>query len=43
MPIVSDKYFYRVVEMAFPHIQDILDEICEEAKSEMKVNIVAFT
>ena len=36
MPIVSDKYFYHVVEMAFPHVQDILDEICEEAKNEMK-------
>ena len=35
MPIVSDKYFYHVVKMAFPHVH-ILDEICEEAKNEMK-------
>ena len=36
MAAVSDKNFNRVVEMAYPHIKDILDEICEEAKMEMK-------
>ena len=33
MPMVNDMYCYRVVEMAFPHVQDILDE---KAKNEMK-------
>lgn len=36
MAAVSDKNFNRVIEMAFPHIQDILDQICEDAKTEMK-------
>lgn len=31
MATVSSKSFTRVIEMAFPHIQDILEEICEDA------------
>ena len=34
--MLSEKSFYHVVEFAYSHIQDMLDEICEEAKDEMK-------
>ena len=37
MNMLSDKSFYHVDELAYPHIQDILDEICEEAKDETKI------
>ena len=33
---VSDRHFNQVIELAFPHIRDILDEVCEEGKEEMK-------
>lgn len=36
IPVITDKYFYQVIELAFPHIENILDEICESAKSDMK-------
>lgn len=33
---MSDRHFSQVIELAFPHIRDILDEVCEEGKEEMK-------
>lgn len=36
MSTLSDRSFYHVIEIAYPHVQSILDEICEEAKEEMK-------
>ncbi len=36
MNAVTDKYFYRVIEMAYPHVVDILDEVCELGKIQMK-------
>ena len=36
MNAVCDKQFIAVIHLAYPHIKDILDEVCEEAKVEMK-------
>ena len=34
--ILSDKPFLEVIDLAFPHIKEILDEMCEEEKEHMK-------
>ena len=36
MQAVTSKQFYRVIEIAYPHIKDILDEVCELGKADMK-------
>lgn len=36
MAVVTQKAFNEIVRLAYPHIKDILDEICEEAKTEIK-------
>ncbi len=36
MNAVTDKHFYRVIEKAYPHVVDILDEVCELGKTQMK-------
>lgn len=36
MHVVNQRHFYRVIEMAYPHVKEILDEICELGKEEMK-------
>ena len=36
MSTLSSRSFYHVIEIVYPHVQSILDEICEEAKEEMK-------
>ena len=36
MEATSGKMFHRVIEEAYPHITDMLDEICELAKQDMK-------
>ena len=33
--VVTNKYYDRVIELAFPHIKNILDEVCEDGKVEM--------
>ena len=33
--VVTNKYFDRVIELAFPHTKNILDEVCEDGKVEM--------
>jgi len=34
--VISDKPFLNVIDLAFPHIRDILDEMCEKEKEYMK-------
>ena len=34
--VISDKPFLDVINLAFPHIRDILDEMCEQEKEYMK-------
>ena len=34
--ILSDKLFLDVIDLAFPHIKDILDDMCEEEKEYLK-------
>jgi hypothetical protein len=34
--IVSEKPFLEVIDLAFPFIKDILDELCDDAKHQMK-------
>ena len=34
--VISDKCFLDVINLAFPHIRDILDEMCEKEKDYMK-------
>ena len=34
--VTSDKMFHRVIEEAYPHITEMLDEICNLGKAEMK-------
>ncbi|XP_020617975.1 uncharacterized protein LOC110055892 [Orbicella faveolata] len=34
--VISDKLFLDVIDLAFPHIRDILDEMCEKEKEYMK-------
>ena len=36
MHVVNRRHFYHVIEMAYPHVKDILDEVCELGKEEMK-------
>ena len=36
MSITSNKTFHRVIEEAFPHIIEMLEEICDEGKDDMK-------
>jgi len=36
MSVTTDKMFYRVIEEAYPHITEMLDEVCELGKEEMK-------
>ena len=36
MHTVTDKQFYATIEMCYPHVKDMLDEICEIGKDEMK-------
>ena len=36
MHTVTDKQFYATIEMCSPHVKDMLDEICEIGKDEMK-------
>lgn len=33
---VTNKHFSHVIEMAYPHIKDILDGMCDLAKADMK-------
>ena len=33
MHAVCDKQFIAVIHLAYPHVKDILDEVCEEAKA----------
>ena len=34
--VVSEKPYLEVIDLAFPHIKSILDEMCEDAKQQMK-------
>ena len=34
--VVSEKPFLEVVDLALPYIKEILDELCEDAKLQMK-------
>lgn len=34
--VLSDKPFLEAIDLAFPHIRDILDEMCEDEKNYMK-------
>jgi len=36
MSITTDKMFCHVIEKAYPHITEMLDEVCELGKEEMK-------
>ena len=36
MHTVTDKLFYATIEMCYPHVKDMLDDICEVGKDEMK-------
>lgn len=36
MNVTSDKMFIRVIHEMYPHIKDMLDEVCELGKQEMK-------
>ena len=36
MHTVTDKQFYATIEMCYPHVKDMLDDICELGKDEMK-------
>ena len=36
MDVTSDKMFIRVIHEMYPHIKEILDDICELGKQEMK-------
>ena len=36
MHVTTDKMFHRVIEEAYPHITEMLDEVCELGKEEMK-------
>ena len=36
MKVTSDKMFSRVIEEAFPHITEMLDEVCKLGKQEMQ-------
>ena len=36
MQVVTSKQFYHVTELAYPHIKDILDDMCDMAKEEMQ-------
>lgn len=36
LQVTSDKMFHRVIVEAFPHITEMLDEVCELGKQEMK-------
>ena len=36
MSVATDKIFHRVIEEAYPHITEMLDEVCELGKEEMK-------
>ena len=36
MHTITDKQFYATIEMCSPHVKDMLDEICEIGKDEMK-------
>ena len=33
--VVTNKYYDQVIELAFPHIKNILDDVCEDGKVEM--------
>ena len=34
--VTSDKPFLEVIELALPYVKDILDEMCDDAKHQMK-------
>lgn len=34
--VVSEKLYLEVIDLALPHIKSILDEMCEDAKQQMK-------
>ena len=34
--VFSDKPFIDIIDLAYPHIKDILDEMCEREKEDMK-------
>lgn len=34
--IVSEKPFLEIIDLAFPHIKEVLDEMCDDAKRQMK-------
>ena len=36
MDTINEDSFYDVIKLMHPHVQDILDEMCEAAKEEMK-------
>ncbi len=36
MNVTTDKMFNRVIEEAYPHITEMLNEVCELGKEEMK-------
>ena len=33
---LSKNRYYDMIELVYPHVTDILDEMCEEAKEQMK-------
>ncbi len=35
MSVTTDKMFHRVIEEAYPHITEMLDDVCELGKQEM--------
>ena len=36
MHSVTSRNFYSIIEMVYPHTKDMLDELCEMAKDDMK-------
>ena len=36
MDIINEDSFYDMIKLVHPHVQGILDEMCEAAKEEMK-------
>lgn len=36
MNVLSKNVFYKVIEMAYPHVKSVLDTMCEKGKMVMK-------
>ena len=36
LDVTSEKPFLEVINLAFPHIKDMLDEMCDDPKHQMK-------